>query len=178
MERKYNLFSFYLSFFCLGFVAYSFFSNLENIWLLAPPNYVLLFISFLAFVFGIIGFKDKRNRLSKIRSWVTLTVSSITSIVLFLTIVASLFFSFMGVNEHIETTRSPDKNYTIHFYQWDTGATGSFGIRGELDGPLWFKKRIYYEIEKENVVIEWDSNSVVTINGHKLNLDEGETYGY
>ncbi|WP_256464174.1 DUF5412 family protein [Halobacillus amylolyticus] len=50
--------------------------------------------------------------------------------------------------------------------------------KGELNGPLWFKKRIYYQERTENVDVEWESNDTVSINNHILNLDEGDTYGY
>lgn len=90
----------------------------------------------------------------------------------------TLFFSLFGVNEHIKTVSSPDNGYTIDFYFWDAGAAGTFGIRGELNGPLWFKKRIYYEKRTENVNVEWKSNNKVSINNHTLKLNEGETFGY
>jgi len=90
----------------------------------------------------------------------------------------TLFSSLFGVNEHIKTVSSPDNGYTIDFYFWDAGAAGTFGIRGELNGPLWFKKRIYYEKRTGNVNVEWKSNNKVSINNHILKLNEGETFGY
>ncbi len=86
--------------------------------------------------------------------------------------------SSIGSNSHLETISSPDGNYTIDFYRWDVGAAGTFGIRGELNGPLWCKKRIYYEIRTEKVDFEWVNNNTVSINNHILNLKEGDTYGY
>ncbi|KAB7672627.1 hypothetical protein F9279_03100 [Bacillus sp. B1-b2] len=76
------------------------------------------------------------------------------------------------------STESPDEAYSIDFYSWDQGATGSFGIRGELQGPLWFKKAIYLEEEVDNVKVNWKSNSMIEINGKQLELKNGETYGY
>lgn len=177
MEKRYNLGSFYLILVCLGFAAYSLYSNIINTWLVAPPNYILLLMSLLAFALGIFGFNDKRNWRTKARSWFTVLLSSLTSIGLFLVISFTVFFSF-GVNEHIKTTSSPDNKYIIDFYQWDAGAAGTFGIRGELNGPLWFKKRIYYRDKEEQVEVEWKNNSTVSINNRTLNLKEGETYGY
>ena len=89
-----------------------------------------------------------------------------------------LFASSLGANKHIKTVQSPDGNYTIDFYSYDAGATGSFGIRGELNGLLWFKKRIYHPDREEQVEVEWKNDSTVSINNHILNLSEGDTYGY
>ena len=178
MGKRYNLVSFYVMLVCLGLAVYSLYSNISNTWLIAPPNYILLLFSLLAFVLGIIGFKDKRNWRSKTRSWLTVILSSLLSIALFLAISLSLFASLFGANEHIKTVQSPDGTYTIDFYRYDAGAAGTFGIRGELNGPLWFKKRIYYRDREEQVEVEWITNSTVSINNRTLNLKEGETYGY
>lgn len=47
------------------------------------------------------------------------------------------FFSSIAVNEPIKTISSPGGDYIIDFYYFDAGATGLFGVRGEIDGPLW-----------------------------------------
>lgn len=159
---------------CLGLSIYSLYSIFTNTWLIAPPNYILLLISLLAFVLGIFGFKDKRNWRTKLRSWLTVILSPLISFGLILL----LLISFLYPNHYIKTTNSPDKHYSITFYRWDMGAAGTFGILGELNGPLWFKKRIYDEARTENVKVKWESNSKVAINNHILNLVEGDTYGY
>ncbi len=84
----------------------------------------------------------------------------------------------MEANKHVKTIHSPNGDYTVDFYRWDQGATGTFGIRGELNGPLWFKKRIYIQKRMEDVSVDWQSNDIVSINNHILNLKEGETFGY
>jgi len=178
MEKRYNLWSFYLIIVCLGLAAYSLYSNIENVWLIAPPNYILLLVSVIVFILGIKGFKDKRNWQVKTRSWLTVILSFLMSIVLILAILLSLFASFLGVIEHIETVHSPDGNYTIDFYRFDGGAAGPFGVRGELDGPLWVKKRIYYQERVEKVEAEWENTTTISINNHILNLKDGDTYGY
>lgn len=172
MAKRYNVWSFYLIVVCLGLAAYSLYSNINNTWLIAPPNYILLIISLFAFISGIIGFRDKRNWRTKTRSWLTVILSILMSIALFLAILLSLFASSFGVNEHIETVQSPDGNYTIEFYRYDAGAAGTFGVRGELNGPLWFKKRIYHQDRIEHVEVEWENNSTVSINNRILNLKE------
>ncbi|TDL31739.1 hypothetical protein E2R51_10950 [Jeotgalibacillus sp. S-D1] len=177
METKYNLLSFYLTLFCIGLTFYSFYSYVEGSWLISPPNYILLGFSVIAFILGIKGLKDKRNRWTKVRSWLTLVLSSLLSIVLSLAILFGLHFS-SGANVYLKTINSPDGKYTIDFYRWDQGAMGTFGVRGELNGPLWIKKRIYIQKRTEDVNVEWESNDAVLINNHLLNLDNGETYGY
>ncbi|WP_144511282.1 DUF5412 family protein [Bacillus sp. FJAT-22090] len=178
MGKRYNLWSFYLIIVCLGLAVYSLYSNINNTWLFAPPNYILLMISLLAFVLGIIGFKDKRNWRTKTQSWLTIILSSLTSIALFLILSFTLLFSSMDENKHIKTVSSPEDNYTIDFYRFDVGAAGSFGVRGELNGPLWSKKRIYYQHRVEQVEVEWENNSTVSINNNILNLKKGDTFGY
>ncbi|MFS0673845.1 DUF5412 family protein [Ornithinibacillus sp. 179-J 7C1 HS] len=178
MAKRYNVGSFYLILVCFGLGLYSLYSNLNHTWMIAQPNYILLVFSLLAFVFGIIGFKDKRNWRTKIRSWFTIILSLLMAIVLSLAVLLTLFASSLGANEYIKTVQSPDGKYTIDFYRYDAGALGSHGIRGELNGPLWFKKRIYYRDREEQVEVEWKNNSTISINNHTLNLKKGETYGY
>lgn len=179
MEKHHNLWSFYLILFCIGISCYSLYSNLTNTWwLIAPPNYILLLISVLGFILGMKGFKDKRNWRTKTRSWLTVTFSSLTSIVLVLSVSLTLLFSFLGANEHIKTESSPDNDYTIEMYRYDAGAAGSFGIRAELNGPLWFKKRIYLQPRTMEADVEWENNHTVSINKRTLNLKKGETHGY
>ena len=178
LEKRYNFWSFYLIIICLGVALYSLYSSINNTWSISPPNYILFVISVLAFILGVKGLKYKRNWRTKTRSWLTITLSSLLSTVLFLVLSFTLFFSSFGANEYIKTVSSPDNSYTIDFYRWDAGAAGTFGVRGELNGPLWFKKRIYYEKRTENVNVEWENNNEVSINNHILKLNEGDTFGY
>ncbi len=178
MNKKYNIWAFCLIISCVGLAGYSLYSNLNNTWILAPPNYILLFLSLIALILGFLGFKDKRNGWTKTRSWITIILSSFTTIGLFLIVSFTLLFSSMGANEYIKTVSSTDDNYTIDFYRFNAGAAGSFGIRGELNGPLWFKKRIYLEHNADEAKVEWENDRIVSINNHTLKLDKGETYGY
>ncbi|MDQ0300209.1 hypothetical protein J2S78_002656 [Salibacterium salarium] len=149
---------------------------MNNTWLIAPPHYILFLISILAFILGVKGCKDKRNRLVKLRSWLTVIVSSLLSLVILSVLLLSSFASSLQEDVHFKTIHSPENNYTIDFYRWDSGSAGTFGVRGEWNGPLWFKKRIYYEEKTKNITVEWTNNDMVSINNHALNLDEGETY--
>lgn len=108
----------------------------------------------------------------------TVILSTLLSIALFIILSLSIFASSIGANELFKTVHCPDGNYTIDFYRYDAGAAGTFGVRGEINGPLWFKKRIYHQRRIEQVEVEWKNNSTVSINNRTLNLKEGETYGY
>ncbi|MDQ0233278.1 DUF5412 family protein [Metabacillus malikii] len=178
MELKFNQWSFYLTFLCVGLSFYSFYSYLESFWLLAPPSYILLGISVIALVFGILGLKAHRYRWAKLRSGITLSLSLLLSIILSLTIILTWLFSILEPDNPTKTTHSPNGDYTINFYKWNEGATGGFGIRGELDGPLWFKKKIYFQEYAEDVQVVWESNDKVSINNQILDLGNGDTFGY
>lgn len=179
MAKRYNVGALNLIIFCYGLAMYSLYSKIQQTrWLIAPPVYVLLMMSLLAFFLGMFGFKDLRNWRTKTRSWLTVIFSAFLSIVLFLASLLLVFASSLGVNERIETSHSPNGKYTVDFYRYDPGATGAYGVRGELNGPLWYKKRIYHQSRIEQVEVEWVDNDIILINKHKLNLKAGETYGY
>lgn len=144
-------------------------------WMIAPPNYVLLRMSVAAFFLSLIGLHDQKNRWMKLRSFITMILSSLLSIILLITVLLTILFSSLDTKAHIKQVHSPDGNYTIDFYKWDQGTTG---IIGELDGPLWFKKRIFFEKRVEDVNVEWMSDGIVSINHHVLDLAKGEMYGY
>ncbi|MFO1444872.1 hypothetical protein KDN24_17035 [Bacillus sp. Bva_UNVM-123] len=170
--------SFYLTLFCLCVSFYSLISHLSNSWIIAPPNYILFLLSLIALIFGIKDFNNKAKWWITLRSWFTVILSLLLCIVLFLAFTLSLLLSVMGAKEYYKTTHSPNNKYSIDFYRWDAGAAGTFGVIGELNGPLWFKKRIFYEQRIEQVKINWENNHTVMINNHKLNLDKGDTFGY
>ena len=153
LEKRYNLWSFYLILICLGVAFYSLHSNINNTWLIAPPNYILFMISLLSFILGIKGLKDKRNWRPKTRSRLTIALSSLTSIVLFFALSFTLLASLFGANEHIKTVSSPETSYTIDFYSWDAGAAETFGVRGELNGPLWFKREFIMKKELKTYLL-------------------------
>ncbi|WP_180320081.1 DUF5412 family protein [Peribacillus loiseleuriae] len=168
MARRYNLWSFYLCLLCLIFSLSLIFSN----WSVSPPSYILWLLAVIAFILGVLGFKDKTNRLSKLRSWFTVIFSSLLSLVLLLELLRFLIIS----KELFKTTHSPDNNYKIEFYLTNGGATTSFGVIGKLDGPLWFEKTIYNDYRMDHANVEWINNHTVSINNHILDLKKGETY--
>ena len=171
MGRKYNLWSFIL---CLLLLVLSFqalYAAYNGTWQVAPPALTLWLLAVLAFVTGIIGFSDKSSRRARWRSWLTVLIAFPLS---------GIFLLGVGVNtfarEHIETAQSPDSKIIIDFYTLNGGATSSISVTGIVNGPLWFKKRIYYQDPMHKVDVEWISNHIVMINNHTLNLNKGETF--
>ncbi|MEO2257436.1 DUF5412 family protein [Paenibacillus amylolyticus] len=152
---------------------YSLYSNMNNKWLVVPPNYVILLFSVIGLVLGLISFKDKSSKSAKVRSW----ISTLLSVVLIVLLFGVLSFTsmFSGSKELLTTTHSPDKNYTLNFFKTDAGAMGSSGVVGELKGPLWFKRVFYYERKTDQVKLEWVDNHTISINDQTVNLLNGET---
>ncbi len=156
---------------------YSLYSRLNHTWLVAPPNYILLSFAIVAFFLGLKALRDQESIFFKLMSWFSIIFSCLLSTILLAALLFTLFFQTSGGRDLIQIIHSPDGAYTIELYRWDAGAAGSFGIMGEKNGPLWFKKRIYYQRHKDQVEAVWENNHTVTINHHRLNLQKGETYG-
>lgn len=175
MKMNLSRVSFILIVGCIGISGYSLYSVMNNTWLVAPPNTFLLMLSIAAIVFGIKGF-NRTNLWRKTVSGLTVILSVLMTILLCTAILITYLFG--GKQEVIMTTSSPDKDYTIHFYRWDEGAMGTFGVRGELQGPLWFKKRIYLESRVDHVNVEWITHDTVSINKRLLNMVDSDTHGY
>lgn len=55
---------------------------------------------------------------------------------------------------------------------------GSFGIVGELQGALWFRKAVYWESKVDQVELQWYNNHTVIVNGHPIDLASSETWGF
>ncbi|KAA8997138.1 hypothetical protein F4V43_17740 [Paenibacillus spiritus] len=153
---------------------YAVYTNLHGEWDILPPVYVILLVSVFALLSALAGFRDRSSRFSRMRSRISTVLSLISTLVL----LAALLFTnmFSGSKERITASQSPDRTYTLEFYRTDAGAMGSFGIVGELDGPLWFTKRVYTEKRAEQVQVKWENDHTVIINTHKLNLDVGEVW--
>lgn len=171
MGRKYNLWSFFLCLILLGVFLQALYASYNRTWQLAPDALTLWLLSVVAFIIGIIGFGDKSSKLAKWRSWLTVIIIVPLSIA---------FLLGMAVNtiakEHIETTQSPDSKIEIDFYTLNGGAATSISVTGVVNGPLWFKKRIYYEVPMHKIDVEWENNHTITINNHSLDLSKGETF--
>jgi len=140
-------------------------------WQVAPSALTLWIFTIVTFVIGCIGFKDKSSIWARLRSWFTVSTSILLSIIFLLGVCVNAI-----ATEHIETVQSPDAKIIIDFYTLNGGAATSISVTGIVNGPLWFKKRIYYEGPMDRVDVEWIDNSIITINNHTLNLEKGEFY--
>ncbi|WP_145147459.1 DUF5412 family protein [Paenibacillus xylanexedens] len=170
--RKLSWVDLFLVLFLYFISIYSLYSHMNNKWLVSPPNYVILILSILGLALAILGFKDTSNKSTKVRSW----ISTVLSVVLIFILLGALSFTsiFSGSKQLLTTTHSPDKHNTISFYKTDAGAMGSFGVVGELKGPLWFKRVFYYEGKTDQVDLEWVDNHTISINDQKVNVSSGE----
>ncbi|WP_167751468.1 DUF5412 family protein, partial [Lentibacillus salicampi] len=139
-----------------------------------PNIYIIILLTFTTFILGILGFRSNNNLPSKIRSWFTVILSLILLIVLFFAMIFTQLFSMD--KEYQSSTESPDNNYKIDLFKFDGGAGSSYGIIGELNGPLWFKKRIYIEDRVKTIETEWVNNYILSINNHELNVKNGEAF--
>lgn len=171
MNRKYNLWSFIGCLVLVGFSFQALYAAYNRTWQVAPDALTLWILSIAVFIIAIIGFKDKSSKRAKWRSWLT---------VLIIVPLSTTFLLGIGVNtiarEHIETTHSPDNQTTIDFYTLNGGAATSISVVGIINGPLWIKKRVYFEDHMHEVDVEWLNNDTIKINNHTLDLHNGETY--
>ncbi|MCG7378581.1 DUF5412 domain-containing protein [Paenibacillus sp. ACRSA] len=174
--KKISWIALFLVLFLYSISLYTFYSSIHYLWKIAPPGYVLVILSILAFILSIVSFMDTSTLFAKIRSWISTILSFIlVSILLFVVTLTSIF---SGAKVLLTTTQSPDQHYTINFYKTDAGAMGSFGIVGELQGALWFRKAVYWESKIDQVELQWHNNHTVIVNGHTLDIGSGETWGF
>jgi len=167
---KYNLWSFILCLLLLVLSLQSVYASYNHTWQVAPPAMTLWILAVVALVTGIIGFKEKSRR-ARWRSWLTVLIAFPLSTIFLLGVAVNTF-----AREPIETTQSPDSKIIIDFYTLNGGAASSISVEGIINGPLWFKKRIYYKDPMHKVDVEWENNHIIIINNHTLNLDKGETF--
>lgn len=171
MERKYNLWSFVLCLLLVALSLQSLYASYHRTWQVAPSALTLWLLSGIALVGGIVGFKDKSSRRARWRSWLTVLIAFLLSVIFLLGAAVNAF-----AREPIETVQSPDSKITIDFYTLNGGAATSISVEGIVNGTLWFEKRIYFEDPMHKVDVEWENNHTITINNHPLNLEKGETF--
>lgn len=171
MDRKYNLWSFIVCFILLGLSFQALYASYNRTWQLSPDALPLWLLSIVVFIIGMKGFKDKSSKRARWRSWLTILIIVPLSIAFLLGVAVNTI-----ARERIETTQSPDNKTTIEFYTLNGGAATSISVTGIVNGPLWIKKRIYYEVPMHEVDVEWLNNHTIKINNHTLDLDKGETY--
>lgn len=171
MDRKYDLWSFILCLILLGLSFQALYASYNRTWQLAPDALTLWLLSIVVFIIGIIGFKDKSSKRTRWRSWLTVLIIIPLSIAFLLGVAVNTI-----AREHIETTQSPDNKTKIDFYTLNGGAATSISVTEIINGPLWFKKRIYHENRIHKVDVEWKNSHIVIINNNTLDLDKGETF--
>lgn len=171
MGRKYNLWSFLLGLLLAALSLQALYASYTGTWSLVPPASVLWLLSVIAFFMGISGFRDKSSRGARWRSWLTVLIVFPLSAIFLLGIMVDTF-----AKEPIATTQSPDSKTTIDFYTLNGGAATSISVVGKVNGPLWFKKNIYYDDKMDRADVTWTNNHIITINNHTLDLDKGETF--
>lgn len=137
------------------------------IWNVSPSRIYILSLAVIAFVLGIIGFNHRRK---KSRNVITILLSLG---LIFILLFSMLFFRVTKM----ETTQSPNKHYKVSFYSTDAGAGVSPTFIGYIDGPLWFKKRIYTAgIKDAPINVAWKNNTTIVINNYSINLKQGQIY--
>lgn len=157
--------------FLFGLSLQALYASYNRTWQLSPDALTLWLLSVVVFIISIKGFKDKSSKRARWRSWLTILIIVPLSIAFLLGVAVNTI-----AREHIETTQSPDNRTTIDFYTLNGGAATSISVEGIVNGPLWVKKRIYYENRMHKVDVEWKNSHIVIINNHTLDLDKGETY--
>ena len=88
---------------------------------------------------------------------------------------------YLPEGEYVGSYESPDGRYTINIFLFNGGATVDYCIRGELienTDEADVKKNIYWNYHEETAKVEWESDTVVVINGHRLDVSEKETYDW
>ena len=79
--------------------------------------------------------------------------------------------------DYLGSFNSPDDHYTLSVYHGSGGATVDYSILCELvDNISHIKRNIYYAYHESNAEVVWYSNSVVSINGRKLDVSKNESY--
>ena len=111
------------------------YASYNRTWQLAPDALTLWLLTIVAFILGIMGFKDKSSKRARWRSWFTVLISFSLSIIFLLGVAVNTF-----ATEHIETTQSPDAKIIIDFYTLNGGAATSISVTGIVNGPLWLKR--------------------------------------
>lgn len=87
---------------------------------------------------------------------------------------------FSASENHICTSTSPDKTYTLEAYTVNGGATVDYSIKvySLNNNVLSGKTLIYNKYHEYDAKIEWINNDIVSINGVILDLSKNETYDW
>lgn len=163
---------------CSIFIGFCFYLIRNTMWTFSNTTLVAVALLFVLIIYTLLKELKKLSCGKKVTAYIVNTISIIFTAFIILYFTLKIVVYSLGGTEHLFTSYSPNMDYTLDFYAFDAGAMGSFGIRGELDGPLGFKKQFYYERHAEEATIQWLTDEIIVINGHELNLKNDETFGY
>ncbi|MGN7477386.1 DUF5412 family protein [Solibacillus silvestris] len=163
---------------CLLFLIICYYLLMNTLWAFSSTTLIALAILFVLTFYIMLKEFKRLTRPKKVIAVIINTICFIFTALILVYFALKLLIISLGGAEHLLTSQSPNKQYTVDFYAFDAGAMGTFGIRAELDGPLGLKKHLYYERHAEQANVQWLSNEIVIINGHELNLKNGDTFGY
>lgn len=167
--------SFLFSFLTITVTIYYFYAlDRMNVWRIIPGYFVYIF--YLISVFLVVMAFQKKH-IKTVPQKFLIIIPILINIVLTVILCIYLFFS-MAIGRSfplIQTETSPDEKIELNFYSFDAGGMGTFGVIGEVNGPLWFKKRIYYEKRIQDIEIEWIDNDTLLINKQLIELKEAGT---
>lgn len=173
-KRHAHYIGFYLTVACLLIIGLPIVVRYLSQWSVGLPASFIWLVCLTALVLTSIGISSHQSIHDRLRGWFSLSIS----IVLIGLVSIWLFFSmlFSPAKQLLDTTTSPNGAYTIDLYRGNGGATTSFWIVGELDGPLWTTKRIYYHYNKDQVDFNWVNDHTIEINNHPIDLANGEVF--
>ena len=164
--------------FCMAFILFHYYLMMNTLWTFSNTTLIVVVLLFIAIIYILVKEFTHLTRLKKFTTFIINSISIIFTAFILLYLSLNILITTFGGAEHILKSYSPNMHYKLDFYAFDAGAMGTFGIRAELDGPLGFKKQFYYERHGEEANVEWLTNEIVVINGHELNLKNGDTFGY
>ena len=84
------------------------------------------------------------------------------------------FFTDMGSlpeGKLMATSMSPGGEYTVNLYLCGGNATTAYSVRGEAVSSKGIRN-IYWQYEKDQCNIQWESDNIVNINGISLDVQK------
>ncbi len=134
----------------------------HTLWTFSTSSLVALTMAFISVLYLLIKGAKSVHGFKKFLAWLIGVVSFLMTALLLCVLTLQLVILLFGGATHLTTSISPDQRYKINFYYFDAGAMGTFGVRGELDGPFGFKKHMYYERHATEAQVEWLNDYTIT----------------
>ena len=163
---------------CIAFIVFCGWLMIRTLWTVSTISLVALTMAFISVLYLLIKSAKSIHGFKKFSASLIGALSFLMTALLLCILTLQLVIISFGGATHLTTSISPDYRYKLDFYYFDAGAMGTFGVRGELDGPFGFKKHMYYERHATEAQVEWLNDYTIRINGNELNLKNGEYFGY